>query len=62
MQGLQDNPGFAHRLTRLRIQAANGVHPAQGEQDRFPGLIGRGAAAHAAVAALRHNRHAVFRA
>jgi hypothetical protein len=57
MQGLENHARAAGDLQRILVDHADGIHPPQRDEQAVPAVIRRGAAHHAAVAALRHDRH-----
>ena len=59
MEGLENNACLANCLSVFGREGADGVHAPQRQDNRRAAFIGGGAARHAAVAALRDNRHAV---
>ncbi len=60
LHGLQDAPGLHGDGVVVGVQRAHGGEPGGGQDDRGAGIVRRGAAAQARVAALRHHRHAML--
>jgi len=59
MKVLEDHTGLAHDHACFSIKPADSVHPPKRQHDGSAACIRRRAACHAAIAALRHDRHAM---